>query len=69
MIEKMYRGRGIYSGTGQDSWITKSWKTTKEQALSDIDNMSHAYTNARVIEEDVQDYIKKNQRIPHIEDW
>jgi len=64
MARKMYRARGVYEGTSRDSWLTTVWRRSKEEASSDIVAFGRRHKGTRVVEEDVDAFIKKTQRVP-----
>ena len=47
---KQHRARGFYIPTGKESWITKVWRATKEEAEDDIKFHGHNYKNFKIVE-------------------
>jgi len=65
MTKKIYRARGKYDLSNKDSWVTTVWRRTKKEAEDDLKMFTPGrYKNIRVVEEDYNTFLKKNQRPP-----
>jgi hypothetical protein len=66
MNEFVYRARGRYTGTGRESWITKSWRRTEDSAKSDIIMFGNRYTHTSIKKLNYIAYANKHKHYPKI---
>ena len=61
MNDKLYRGRGIYEGTGKESYITTVWRRSEQEVNDDIKMFGTRYKNPRIVEMDLIKHLNSNR--------
>jgi len=56
----VYRARGVYKGTGRETWVTTCWRRSRAEAQSDLKTYGHRFTHPKIKTLDYMKYANQH---------